>query len=462
MVEPWLFWSVERLREAYRRRTVSPVEVVRDALERVELFNGELHTYLATSPESALEQARLAESAYRRGEAEGALLGVPVSIKDLFDVAGMPTTLGSRLYGESPAQGDSEPVAAWRRAGAVFLGKTNTAEFGQSATTDNLLGPACGNPWDPARTAGGSSGGAAASVGAGLATVALGSDGGGSIRIPAAMCGVFGIKPTFQELSPDESFRAMSSFVCAGPLARTVDDARRALEVQLGRSLGLRTARRRLRIGWSPSPGRHPVDPGIRKATARAAATLAGLGHEVEEIELPLDGWIEVFGPIVLDEERRHRSHLLEHADELTKYARAAIQHGQSVTPEAVERARGEHALYVARIQQLFVDHDLVVTPTTACLPFLHEARPTSIDGTKVHPVWGPFPFTAAFNVAGNPAASIPVELVDGLPVGLQVIGRHHEEATVLDLCEELEASLPSSLGLMAERWRATTPAPQS
>ena len=456
-----LFWTVAELVAAYRTGALSPVEVTRGALSRIEAFNDDLHSYLSVAPEIALEQARRSERAYRDGGPTGDLEGVPVSVKDLFDVAGMPTTLGSRLYGERPAEADSEPVAAWRRAGAVVVGKTNTAEFGQSATTDNLLGPACGNPWDPTRTAGGSSGGAAASVGAGLATIALGSDGGGSIRIPAALSGVFGLKPTYREPSDEESFKAMSAFVCAGPLARTVDDARRGLAVQLGRSFASSRAGRRLRIGWSPSPGGHPVDPAVRRVTAEAVTVLGGLGHEVDEADVDLDGWFEVFGPIVLDEERRHRSHLLTHADELTKYARAAIEHGQSVTPGQVERARAGHARYVGRIQGLFVDHDLIVMPTAACLPFPHDWRPSEIDGVAVHPIWGPFPFTAPFNVAGNPAASVPVGIADGLPVALQVVGRHDQEGLILDLCEELEGALPSSLGRMAQRWAAPAPAPQ-
>ena len=183
------------LRAAYRGGDLSPVEVVETMLRRIETYDGHLNAYLARLEATALEQARAAEEAYRRGEA-AALAGIPVSVKDTFPLAGAPTTFGSRIYRDHVPARDSGVVTRLRAAGAVTIGKTNTAEFGQSATTDNRLGDDCRNPWDPMRTPGGSSGGAAATVAAALATVAVGADGGGSIRIPAAFTGLFGLKPT--------------------------------------------------------------------------------------------------------------------------------------------------------------------------------------------------------------------------------------------------------------------------
>lgn len=449
----YLFWPVRTLLDAYRAREVSPVEVVNEALERIATFDDQLHSYLSVTPEIALAQAREAERIYRDGTSPAPLLGVPVSIKDLFDLRGAVTTLGSRLYGTAVATADSEPVAALRAAGAVFLGKTNTAEFGQSATTDNLLGPPCGNPWDPTRTSGGSSGGAAASVAAGLATAALGSDGGGSIRIPAAMCGLFGLKPTFSELAEDEPFKAMSSFVCAGPITRNVDDARRLLAVQLGRELPRGERGRRLRIAWSPAPLGHAVDPGVRRVTAEAVARLEGLGHHVEETDLPLEGWVDAFGPLVLEDERRYRGHLLDRRDDLTFYARVAIERGAEVSAEDLAAARSMHDKIRQRVGALFDHYDFVLTPTMACLPFPLGERPTIIDGVKVDTLWGPFPFAAPFNVSGSPAASLPVGLADGLPVGLQVVAAHDAEGALLDFCEEFEAELPGTLEEMKSRW---------
>ena len=266
-----VFWTIAELRQAYRSGTLSPVEVTASFLDRIQRHDGSLHSYLSTSPDLALEQARDAERRYADSTSSlPPLLGIPLSIKDLFDVAGEPTTLGSRAFQGTTATHDSHVVGLLRSAGSVFLGKSNTAEFGQSATTANRLGPECGNPWDTSRTSGGSSGGAAAAVAAGLATASLGSDGGGSIRIPAAMCGLVGIKPTFTPLPPSDLFRAMTRFVCAGPIARSSADARELLAVQLGRDLSAQT-RGPLRIGWCPAPEHRPVHPAIRAATAAAA-----------------------------------------------------------------------------------------------------------------------------------------------------------------------------------------------
>lgn len=451
--DDYLFWSVRELLDAYRARAISPVEVVHQAFERIAALDDQLHSYLSETPDIALEQARAAEQIYRDGTPLSPLLGVPISIKDLFDVRGAVTTLGSRLYGNKVATADSEPVAALRAAGAVFLGKTNTAEFGQSATTDNLLGPACGNPWDPSRTSGGSSGGAAASVAAGLATAALGSDGGGSIRIPAAMCGLFGLKPTFSELAEDEVFKAMSPFVCAGPLARTVDDARRLLAVQLGRDIVHGERGRRHRIAWSPAPLGHAVDPGVRQVTSEAVKVLERLGHRVEEVNLPLEGWVDAFGPLVLNDERRYRSHLLDRRDDLTFYARVAIERGAKVSADDIAAARSMHEEIRRRVATLFDSFDFIITPTMACLPFPLGERPTVIDGVKVDSLWGPFPFAAPFNVSGSPAASVPVGLANGLPVGLQVVAPNDAEGALLDFCEDFEGELPSTLEQMRSRW---------
>lgn len=449
----FLFWPVARLLEAFRAREVSPVEVAQQAFERIEALDGQLHSYLSVTPDIALEQARHAEQQYRDGTVVPPLLGVPISIKDLFDVRGATTTLGSRLYGSAPATVDSVPVAALREAGAVFTGKTNTAEFGQSATTDNRLGPPCGNPWDPTRTSGGSSGGAAASVGAGLASAALGSDGGGSIRIPAAMCGLFGLKPTFAELAEEESFNAMSPFVCAGPITRTVDDARRLLAVQLGRDLTPGERGRRRRVAWCPAPLGNAVDPGVRRVTADAVAVLERMGHDVHQVDLPIQGWVDAFGPLVLDDERRFRGHLLDRRDDLTFYARVAIERGARVTEDDLVAARVAHADLRERVSRMFDDYDVIVTPTMACLPFPLGERPTEIDGVAVDSLWGPFPFAAPFNVSGSPAASVPVGLADGLPVGLQVVAAHHAERDLLDFCEDLESELPSTVDVMLSRW---------
>lgn len=345
------------------------------------------------TPELALAQAREAEARYRRGARAGPLpplLGVAVSIKDLFDVEGVRTTLGSRLSGAGPAGADSAVVARLRRAGAVFLGKTNTAEFGQSATTENRLGLGGANPWDPQRTAGGSSGGAAASVAAGLATAALGSDGGGSIRIPAAMCGLFGLKPTINSVPEDGPFRAMTDFSCPGAIVRRVADARRFLHAILNHDMGTRDLTARFRIGWCAVPADRPIDPAVQAVTDSACSLLGELGHEVEPISLSFDGWMDAFGPLVLADEWRLRRHLLDkHASELTDYARRAITAGGRVTPDDLQTARARKDEFRRRLKSVFDDHHLIVTPSTACVAFPIGTRPREIAGRPVDPLWG-------------------------------------------------------------------------
>ena len=226
--------------------------------------------------------------------APGPLAGVPVSIKDAFHVEGHVTTLGSLAHTGDVARYDSGAVRRLRRAGAVFVGKTNIPEFCQSATTDNLLGPDTANPFDPGRTAGGSSGGAAASVASGTCTLGLGSDGGGSIRIPAAFCGLVGLKPTYGTVHDAGGFRAFSPFISAGPLARCVADARHMLSVLApdgAATRGTPPGTGPSRVAWCPDPEGRPVDPRLAGVVASAVQELAAGGHHVSRVELDLGGW---------------------------------------------------------------------------------------------------------------------------------------------------------------------------
>jgi Asp-tRNA(Asn)/Glu-tRNA(Gln) amidotransferase A subunit family amidase/enoyl-CoA hydratase/carnithine racemase len=453
-----VFWPIPDLLRAFRARELSPQEVTNQVLSRIESFDGVLHSYLNVTAELARTQARQAESRYRQGNGPlPPLLGVPVSIKDLFDVRGAPTTLGSLTSRGAIAARDSVPVRLLREAGAVFVGKSNTAEFGQSATTENLLGPGCANPWDTTRTAGGSSGGAAASVAAGLASAALGSDGGGSVRLPAAMCGLFGLKQTGAPMPTDEPFRAMTDFVVPGPLVRRVADARLMLQAAHRRAFPRRAIGRQ-RLGWCPAPQSRPVDRGVAAAVAQAVSLLAVSGHEIEEISLPMEDWMEAFGPLVLADEWQYRSDLLDDDSErLTEYARTSIEAGAAITEDDVAAARAVKADIGQRLAAMFERYDFIVTPTTACVAFEIGERPTHIDGHRVDSLWGPFPFTAAFNVTGSPAASVPCGISDGLPVGIQIVARHHGESRLLDLCEELEELVDFPRDRMPKQWALPT-----
>lgn len=450
---PPVYWPVARLLAAYRERQLSPVEVARDALARIEQADPQLNAFLAITADLALEQAADAEQRYRRGEADGALLGVPVSIKDAFHLAGFPTTVGSLIHRDDVAASDSGIVRRLRAAGAVFVGKTNTAEFGQSATTENRLRDAARNPWNPLRTTGGSSGGAAASVAAGMAGLAVGSDGGGSIRIPAAFCGLFGIKPS-QGLCCDEGgVRAMSDFVSPGPLAWRVADARAMLEV-LAQSAFPPQQRGRLRIAWGARPEGRPVDPGLAAAVGAGAGALERLGHDLDAVELPIGGWERAFGPLVLEEEQRERGHLLaSRGDELTSYEFKSLREAARLAPEAAKAARRELSAYRDRLDQFFRRYDLICTPTVAVPAFEVGQRPREIDGEPVTALWGAFPFAVPFNVGRTTAATLPCGLVDGMPVGLQLVAPAGGEGLLLDVCEQLEAELGFDRSRVVERW---------
>jgi len=457
-----LYWPIAALRAAYAAGELSPEEVTRESLSRLKAFEPKLHAFLLTLEDQALAQAVAAGKAYRDGHAPP-LAGIPLSIKDTFDIAGAVSTRGSLVYRSHVAAGDSGAVRRLRAAGAVFIGKTNTAEFGQSATTDNRLGDDCRNPWNIACTPGGSTGGGAASVAAGIVCAALGADGGGSLRIPAAFTGLVGFKPTFGAVPDENGFPAMSDFCCAGPLTWRVADARAVLSVLAEQPLARGTSAKPLRVAFSPRPEGRPVNAGVAEAVAAAARKLAALGHDVAEAELPVAGWSDIFGALVLEEEGRLRGHLLRsHADSLTDYERTTLEAAANLDPAAVARSRTEHAAFRKRIDRLFVDYDVIVTPTTAVPAFPVGRRPQTISGQRVDSLWGAFPFTAAFNVAGSPAVSIPCGFADGLPVGVQLVCARGRDAQLLDLAEDLEEALGFDASPVIDRYSQRKPEPVS
>ena len=444
-------WPIASLIEAYREGRLSPVEVADEVLARSDRLNPSLHAYLVRFDHLTRQQAREAEAAYRASRALP-LSGVPVSIKDTFPLAGAVTTFGSAVHRQNHTQHDSGVVRRLRASGAMFTGKTNTAEFGQSATSDNRLGPEACNPWDTTRTLGGSSGGAAVSVAAGLASVALAADGGGSIRIPASFTGLLGFKPTYG-LCPDEGgLPAMSDFVCPGPLARCVADARAFMGALLGRGMSRGSVGKGLRVAWCPRPEGRPVDPRVAAAVGAAVASLETLGHEVVETVLPLEGWNQAFGPLVLAEERRERGDLLHRfPDVLSDYVRKSLAAARTLTDDQITAGRTAHRNYRAHMAALFETWDVIATPATAVTAFPFDQRPKRIAGREVDWLWGAFPFAVPFNVSGNPAVSLPCGLAEGLPVGLQLVMPLNTDERLLDLAEDVEEVIAFDRSLMGD-----------
>jgi amidase len=428
------------------------VEVAAEALQRIHDLNPVLRAFLLIDDDTTMAQARASEAAYRRNEF-GPLEGLPVSVKDVFHVRGWPTTLGSLLHVDDVARQDSGVVARLRAAGAVFTGKTNTAEFGQSATTDNLLGDDTVNPWDRRRTAGGSSGGAAASVAAGLSSIAIGSDGGGSVRIPAAFCGLVGFKPTFGTCHDELGFKSMSAFSCPGPLAWRSADVRSVLEV-MAETPCEQPSRRTLRVGVCPQPERRPVDRRVLEHLSPALGVIERLGHEVVEIDLPVAGWVEVFGVLVDAEEGRERGDLLAQPGSLTRYVRRTLEAARQLTPADIERAEAELTAIRGRMLRLFsTSVDVVITPTTAVPAFPLQQRPRVIADQPVTTRWGAFPFTAPFNLTGGPAVTVPCGLAEGLPVGLQLASDRGSDWLLLDLAEALQDQLEFDATTVLDSW---------
>ena len=439
-----LWWPVPRLVKAYRDGSLSPVEVAELAQARIAETDPILHAFVLATPELAERQATAAEAAYRNGR-PGPLAGVPVSIKDAFHVEGQVTTLGSLAHTGDVARHDSGAVRRLRRAGAVFVGKTNVPEFCQSATTDNLLGPDTANPFDPGRTTGGSSGGAAASVASGACTLGLGSDGGGSIRIPAAFCGLVGLKPTYGAVDDAGGFQAFSPFVSAGPLARSVGDARYMHSVLAPAG----TATPGTPAGTTPAPYRMVLQPGGPPGRPRSRCRRHLGGAEARRLRAPRQsgrtGPRRMGGDVralVLAEEGERRGHLLRGPHRLTTYQERSLRAAEQLDPETLHDARSALAQYRARVDRYFRDHDVIATPATATPAFELGRRPETIAGRRVGRLWGAFPFAVPFNVSGHPAIVLPAGFVDGLPVAIQLVGRHDADLDLLSLAEQLESGL--------------------
>jgi len=454
------------LAAAIRDRQLSPVDVTNHYLHRTEELNAQIGAFYTVTAELALEQARAAEKAVT-GHLDAAplppLLGVPIPIKDLNAVGGVRQTFGSAVYDDYVAEGDDYVVAAIRAAGAVITGKTATPEFGLPCYTETMIGPPARTPWDLSRSAGGSSGGAAAAVAARLAPAAQGSDGGGSIRIPASVCGLFGIKPSRGRVSGGPIVPDLFGLAVNGPIARTVADAAVLLDVMSGNYPGdmytlpplpdgetfagcARRAPGRLRIGralTSPVEGA-AVHPDCVAAHEDASTLLSELGHEVEDVRFPLGPDVVPFFETLwyaqatlapVDPAREER--LLP----FTRYMRErgrAVNAGELLFAQAYLQAALRPALAAMS------GYDAILSPTLAMPPvpvgYFTGAEPAeNFERQKQFT-----PFTAAYNLSGQPAVTLPLYWnAGGLPIGVMLAGRIGQEATLISLSAQVEEARP-------------------
>ena len=456
------YMPATELAQAIRTRQVSSVEVTQHFYERIERLDTQLNSYLALCEDQALADARAADEAVARGWALGPLHGIPISIKDLEMTKGIQTTLGSYLFRDRTPEIDSIVVERVKAAGAIVLGKTNTPEFGQSGSTENKVSDPCRNPWNTDRTPGGSSGGAGAALAAGLCTIATGSDGGGSIRIPASFSGVFGIKPTQHRVPRYGGYGrpAANHFSQSGPMSRTVADTALLLQVLAGPdsrdpnsiketppdfSAGLGRGVEGMRIAWTPDYGYAAVDPEVAEITARAARVFEELGATVEDAPLNLEDPFDAFFDVFATATYTSYAHLLEeHRDDFSEPGLYSMEHGASVDGATLSRAIQRVDVLGRQMEDFFDTYDLLLSPTMPTPAFEIGRKPSVIGGREVDPMWGFIPFTFPINMTGQTASSVPCGFSsDGLPIGLHIIGPRRSEARVLQASAAFERARP-------------------
>jgi Asp-tRNA(Asn)/Glu-tRNA(Gln) amidotransferase A subunit family amidase len=480
--EELCFVPAAELAARIRGRDLSPVEVVEAFLNRIEARDGEINAYVCVLGEEAREKAREAERALTLGAGAtlGPLYGVPVAIKDLFDYkAGIRNTFGSKPLKDYVPNRNATYVERLENAGAIVLGKTNTPEFGHRATTDNLLFGPTSTPFAVGKNAGGSSGGSAAAVAGGLAAVAQGSDAGGSIRIPASFCGVYGFKATYGRVAaatrPD-AFLSHTPFSHSGPLSRTVEDAALMLGVMAGPHprdpfslpddgadylAPTRHSIDGLRIAYNPNLEVFPVEESVAAIIAEAVRAFEEAGARVEKASIGLkssqkelcDLWMREVGvrsaAIAASLKNAGVVDLLgEHREELMPQFAELLETGRNISAVEYKLDDVARSEVFDAVQDVFDGFDLLVTPTLAIPPFNNAADgntlgPSEVNGEEVDPLLG-WCLTYPINYTGHPAASIPAGFTDGgLPVGLQIIGRRFADETVLAASAAFERLRP-------------------
>ena len=443
-----------------RRKKVSPVDVVDAVLDRIERVNPRLNAYVTLTAEAARREARAAERALTRKRAAlGPLHGVPFSVKDVVTTRGVRTTFGTPLFRDHVPADDAPMVARLEAAGAILLGKTNTPTLGWIGATHNLLFGATANPWHLGCTPGGSSGGASAAVAAGLGPLAVGTDGGGSIRIPASFAGIFGHKASFGRI-PVYPPSAAWSLSHVGPMTRTVADAALMLQVTAGpddrdnSSLPAERVDYVKAVRGRPQPWRiayaddlgfaDALDPEVRAICAKAARAFRELGCRVETVAprwpAPGDCWMEIFcGGIAT-----RLAGYVDRKDEIEPGLYELIQRTLAGPPTRYVQAWFDRLAWIQHPLALFEKYDLLLTPTTPCPAFpVGLDHPAEIAGKPVERyTW--VPFTFPFNLTGQPACSVPAGFTrDGLPVGLQIVGRRFDDVTVLRAAAAFERARP-------------------
>ena len=452
--------SATELVERYRKKELSPVEVAKATLARIEKLNPVLNAFNLISSE-ILESAKASEARWQRGEPKGLLDGVPASVKDLLLTKGWPTLRGSKTVdAKGPWNDDAPTVARLREHGAVLLGKTTTPEFGWKGVTDSPLTGITRNPWNPAKTPGGSSGGAAAALASGMGPLALGTDGGGSIRIPCSFTGLFGLKPSFGRV-PAWPLSPFGTVAHVGPMTRSVADAALMLNVislpdardwhglpydPRDYRTGLEQGIRGLRVAYSSNLGYADVDPEVAGIVKAAVKVFEDLGARVEEKHPGFPNADGIFrthwfsgAAFLLKDFTSEKKKLIDPG-----LVEVAEQGAKITTTELLDAAMKRGALGT-HMNLFHRDYDVLVTPTLAVAAFdVGQEYPGAAKGAR----WTDWtPFSYPFNLTQQPAASIPCGLTKaGLPVGLHIVGPRYADALVLRVARAFETARPIGL----------------
>ena len=453
--------TTRELARAIVSRALSPVEAVQSSLARLYATEPRLHSFVTVLADGALRDAKLMETQLRQRKPQGSLAGVPISVKDLIAVGGAPLTFGSRSMADNVAPHDAVAVERLREAGAIIIGKTTTSEFGCKAVGDSPLTGSTRNPWDLSKTAGGSSAGAAASVAAGVTSIALGTDGGGSIRIPAAMTGLFGVKAQFGRV-PVFPVAANPTLAHVCPIGRDVRDVALLLGVLSGYDArdphsvpaaapdylaACERDSRALKIAWSPSFGYAAPDAEVCAIAEAAVRTFIELGCVVEEVDAPLGPdpaaiWTAEFYAGVA---ARLAPTLRERRELLDPEVATMVEQALTMDAEAYGRAVQMRYVFREKLRKFFGEYDLLLSPSlpVAGVDVGVSIPPRFADRNLV--TW--VSYTYPFNLTGQPAASIPAGFTrGGLPVGLQLVARAYREEDLFAAAAALETARPWAL----------------
>jgi len=459
------FAPAHALADAVRRGQLTPLELMEATLARIAELNPVLNAFVALRAEAALAEARAIGEIIACGKDPGPLAGLPFGVKDLEDVAGLPTTYGSVPFRDHVALVDSTQVARLRRAGAIPLGKTNTPEFGYTAFTKNRLFGVTRNPWHLERTPGGSSGGSAAAVAGGLVPLATASDGGGSIRIPASYTGAFGLKPTFGRVPRGPlRFRDWTDLVCYGPITRSVRDAALFLDAVAGPDahdpdslppVGYSYAARLeelpdgLRLGYSPTLGYARVEPAVRREVDAAVEMLGRtLGRTVDLIFDRVTDAAGAWGGLSAFEQHAELAPLLEaHRSDWGHGFLAGVNFGGRLTAADLGRFQRQRLHLIEDVASIFTRYDVLLTPTMPTVAFAAGGpMPATIAGERLASAMHALAFTYPFNLTGHPAATVRAGFSpEGLPIGLQLVADRGREDLLLQVAHAYERVRPSN-----------------